>query len=312
VRGVCQGEVAVATELAGDAAAELLARDADLTLADAADTGLYAAPETADTDPDSFTVLGAIAVDAVALNTTGEITEEQTRAATAFVDHSAQHHTPAEAALLPVDQHILAQATHPTTAPDDVDDTAPADPPEPDTPTEVEGHTRPTLLVLDTSTRMAENFDPAREEFAEIAAELTSQGQTVGIWNYSSPLNPGVNKGWRRNLTFTHNADAVSTVLWQLGTGGVPQTRSAATAAVAAAADQAQQTGQPTRVLLVTTGTDADLDDDSFRDQLDQARTDAVSLDVVHLGEAAVDPVLEEQADSFAQGLAALRPAAGI
>lgn len=151
-----------------------------------------------------------------------------------------------------------------------------------------------------------------RDELAGVAAGLTERGQDVAIWNYSSPINPGVKNGWRRNLTFTDDAGAVANVLRQLGTGGVPQTRSAVVAAVDTAADQAQLTGEPVRVLVVTTGTEADMDDESFRQALDRAQDSDVTVDVVHVGDAPVDQALADAADSSTTGLAALRGAAGL
>ena len=87
--------------------------------------------------------------------------------------------------------------------------------------------------------------------------------------------------------------------LQQFGTGGVPQTRSAVTAAVANAADQAAGTEQKAKVLLVTTGTAQDMDDPTFQQALADAKSDNVSLSVVHIGPGEKDAVLDDAADSF-------------
>lgn len=314
---------AVAAELTADddAAAELLDRDAQLTLAQAQATGLYAAPQTAVDENATFTEVGALAVEAVALAPAGDLSEEQSRAAAEFVDYSAEQHSPG-GEVLAVDENLLAQATGddaqrqeetPSQASTTKESTAPQSTPA-EQPTEAPAGTQPmtTLLLLDTSERIAGRFDDARKELAGVADGVTQQGDTVAIWNYSSPINPGVQKGWRRNLNFTDDAGAVADVLRQLGTGGVPQTRSAVVAAAGAAADQARSTGQPVRVLVVTTGTEADIGDDDFRQALSQARSDDVSIDVVHVGDAGADPVLADAADSSATGVASLRGAAGL
>ena len=83
------------------------------------------------------------------------------------------------------------------------------------------------------------------------------------------------------------------------GTGGVPQTRSAVVAALANATDQVSESGQDTRVVLITTGTQQDMDDASFAEAVKNARADGVSLSVVHLGDGDRDAELEKLADSF-------------
>lgn len=309
---------AVATELAADddAAAQLLDRDAELTLDQAQETGLYAAPETAVGEGANFTELGALAVEAVALTSAGEVTEEQSRAAAEFVDYSAEQHSPT-GDVLTVDERLLAQATgaepaeEDTTTPQEsaAETTTPTKDPAP-APEPAQAST--TLLLLDTSEQITGRFDAVRDELAGVADALTEQDKDVAIWNYSSPINPGVQNGWRRNLTFTDDADAVANVLRQLGTGGVPQTRSAVVAAVGTAADQAQLTGAPVRVLVVTTGTEADMGDDRFRQALEQAQNGDVTVDVVHVGDAPVDQVLADAADSSTAGLGSLRGAAGL
>lgn len=124
--------------------------------------------------------------------------------------------------------------------------------------------------------------------------------------------------GWRRNLGFTDGEQVASTVQ-RFGTGGVPQTRSAVVAAAATAADQARESGEESRVILVTTGTVDDMGDQAFISALNNAVGDAaVSLEVVHVGGSDTDSVLTDQAGSFTavespeQLTSALRSAAGL
>lgn len=318
---------AVAAELTADddAAAALLDRDAELTLAQAQATGLYAAPQTATGEDATFTELGSLAVEAVALTPAGEVSEEQSRAAAEFVDYSAEQHSPT-GDVLAVEKRLLAQATGEVDAQEDTtpqestaeESTAEESTAQETTPTEepapAPATPQPvtTLLLLDTSERITGRFDAVRDELAGVAAGLTDQGNAVAIWNYSSPINPGVQKGWRRNLTFTDDADAVANVLRQLGTGGVPQTRSAVVAAANTAADQARLADEPVRVLVVTTGTEVDLSDEDFRQALGRAQSENVMIDVIHVGDAPVDQALADVADSSTTGIGSLRGAAGL
>ena len=102
-----------------------------------------------------------------------------------------------------------------------------------------------TLLLLDTSDALAPNFDPVTGAAADAAQSLGEKNKQVALWNYSSPINPGVQVGYRTNLNFGPGADAAGAVT-QFGTGGVPQTRSAVIAAVQAAAARGLSFGAPT------------------------------------------------------------------
>ncbi|GAB3693907.1 hypothetical protein GCM10027595_06380 [Corynebacterium nasicanis] len=151
-----------------------------------------------------------------------------------------------------------------------------------------------TLILFDTSAQSAPVNAQASEDLSRLALELGGEGQQVALWNYSSPLNPGVTQGWRTNVSFSDGTEAAQ-VVQRFGTGGVPQTRSAVAAAVATAAEQARATGEPVRVLVVTTGTAEDMDEDTFRNAVEQARGDApVTIEVAHLGEGERDAVLAE------------------
>ena len=155
-----------------------------------------------------------------------------------------------------------------------------------------------TLLLLDTSSAMAPMYGPVSEALSTTASDLAADGGAVSLWNYSSPLSETATVGFRQNLGFG-DGKAVSGTLGGFGTGGVPQTRSAVVAAVANAADQAAGTGDKARVVVVTTGTEQDMDDAQFTSALEDAASKDVSLSVIHVGEGNVDAALKSAADSF-------------
>ena len=145
-----------------------------------------------------------------------------------------------------------------------------------------------TLLLLDTSSSMAPIYGPVSQALGTTASDLAADGGAVSLWNYSSPISETATVGYRQNLGFG-DGNAVSGTLGGFGTGGVPQTRSAVVAAVANAADQAAGSGDKARVLVVTTGTEQDMDDAQFTAALKDAASKDVSLSVVHVGEGNVD-----------------------
>ena len=155
-----------------------------------------------------------------------------------------------------------------------------------------------TLLLLDTSTAMAPMYGPVSEALGTTASDLAADGGALSLWNYSSPISETATVGFRQNLGFG-DGNAVSGTLSGFGTGGVPQTRSAVVAAVANAADQTAGTGDKARVVVVTTGTEQDMDDAQFTSALKDAASKDVSLSVVHVGEGSVDAALKSAADSF-------------
>lgn len=155
-----------------------------------------------------------------------------------------------------------------------------------------------TLILLDTSNGMADRFEPVTGALADTARALSGTGQSVALWNYSSPLNPGVTVGFRDNLGFGDGEAAANTIT-NFGTGGVPQSRSAVVAAVDTAADRAADTGSTARVLLVTTGTEGDMDDAGFTQAFEQAAGGNVELSVVHVGPGEPDAAIKGLADSF-------------
>ncbi len=175
-----------------------------------------------------------------------------------------------------------------------------------------------TLFLVDTSDSTAPIMPPLSSSVADAARALGSKAKQTALWNYSSPLSPGVTKGWRENLGFG-DAEMVAQAVAQFGTGGVSQSRSALASAVDAAAEHSQSSGQ-VRVVLVTTGTESDMDTRTFHQQVAQPRK-SVHLSVVHIGRAQPDKAIEDVADTHitvADGTdakemkAALEKAAGL
>ncbi|WP_300917740.1 hypothetical protein [Corynebacterium stationis] len=155
-----------------------------------------------------------------------------------------------------------------------------------------------TLILLDTSNAMAGQFDPVSGALANTARALSGANKAVALWNYSSPLNPGVTVGYRDNLGFGNGDEAANTIQ-AFGTGGEPQTRPAVIAAADVAADRAADINDPVRVLLVTTGTVTAMDDAAFADAFAQAAGNNVELSVVHVGPGAPDAAVEDVATEF-------------
>ena len=146
-----------------------------------------------------------------------------------------------------------------------------------------------TLFLLDTSDAMSPYIQPAKDAIANAALELGAQGKQVGLWNYSSPLNPGVVVGYRQNITVSPDADSVAVAVRRFLTGGVPQTRQAVEAAAGA-----YGTGDAkTRIVLVTTGTADAGDDNAFENAVRGAAGDKVEITVVRVGEGEADQAVE-------------------
>ena len=155
-----------------------------------------------------------------------------------------------------------------------------------------------TLFLLDTSDNLAPYFDEVTQGVAEAASAVGAEGSQVALWNYSSPISATATVGFRRNVAYG-DAENVAFAVRQFGTGGVPQTRSAVVAALDNATDQVAESGKDTRVVLITTGTQQDMDDASFAEALKAARGKGVSLNVLHVGEGEKDAELEKLADSY-------------
>lgn len=319
--------VAAAHALGGEEAAGLLARDREQHTgrAVAGEAAYIAVAEHEVPEGYEFTALPGTAVRhvAITLGPAGEVGEEHSRAGTEFASHAG------ERATVTTDGQqdlgglwAVALGEAPVPEPTEEEQTG-EEQPEPEAPVMAAPPTD-TLLLLDTSRAMAADlpgapnaFRASAEAFAGVATDLEANGNLVALWNYSSPINPGVTKGWRTNIGFSEGSRSAEAVRL-FGTGGFPQTRSALIAAAEAAAYQAAMTGTPVRILLLTTGTDGDVDDATFAASFGAVATEGVWLDVVHLGDAPVDPVVADLADSLtrvsdADALnAGVRSAAGL
>ncbi|MDK4250278.1 VWA domain-containing protein [Corynebacterium pseudodiphtheriticum] len=297
-----------------ESGAELLLRDENKSLADA-DGPVAAVQAISAQDAGSFRALEGAYVEyaAVVLNQSDEIDEEQARAAQAFADDlAAQYHgfeanpevegqVEAETDAKRLDASPVWEAYLARTAldfgntgskhqsNDDADALTATD----------------TLFLLDTSDAMSSGFPgiagPSRfqasaDAIATLAPELSAHGHSVALWNYSSPLNPGVTQGFRRNIDFSDGVETARSVQL-LGTGGVPQTNEALLAAAHAVRDHsgiAQSESQPSRIVLITSGTADGYPD--FPAKLREALGAKAELSVVHVGDGETDPALREVA----------------
>ncbi|MDK8880174.1 vWA domain-containing protein [Corynebacterium sp. MSK008] len=265
-----------------------------------ADAGEYlATAEDAVPEGLQFTPVGADAVyTAFPLNQNEKVDENQARAGQDFARFASEHFEGSEkdqpavsdlvwAAALPAGGEAITadakeggdaqNATDADKAADGAGSNAAALQPE------------NTLFLLDTSDAMAPYIQPAKDAIANTALELGGQGKQVGLWNYSSPLNPGVVVGYRQNITVSPDADSVAVAVRRFLTGGVPQTRQAVEAAAGAyGAGEAK-----TRVVLVTTGTADASDDQAFEDAVRGAAGDKVEITVVRVGEGEADQAVE-------------------
>lgn len=238
-----------------------------------------------------FTPVGAdIVYTAIPLNQNDAVSEDQARAGQDFARSSSEQFDD-QSANQPVISDLVWAAARPAgggalgneaqAAKKDTDDQ-----PEQDNNISPEN----TLFLLDTSEAMAPFIEPAADAIGETALALGGAGKEVGLWNYSSPLNPGVVNGYRQNLTVSPDVESVNIAVHRFLVGGVPQTREALQAA---AADYGSL-DTPTRVVLVTAGTADAGDDDAFADAFRQAAGDKVDVTVVHIGEGASDAAVEQ------------------
>ena len=163
-----------------------------------------------------------------------------------------------------------------------------------------------TLFLFDTSAAMAQASDDGRTWFQVVsnaiaqAVPMVGAQHQVALWNYSSPLNPGVKKGWRENVSFSSSMtnEQIGNTAIGFTTGGVPQTRAATVAALNYATSYAKESSQPARVVLITTGT-SDLGDMSAVTQaLSAAKAAKVELSVVHVGTGTQDSELMKAAQA--------------
>lgn len=147
----------------------------------------------------------------------------------------------------------------------------------------------PTLLLVDTAASAAGTWEQSKAALMDQLATRAAGGSVTSLWNYSSPLNPGVVVGYRTNVGFA-DAESVANSLSQLGIGGYSYTHQAIVAAAATAADYSAATGETVRLVLVTTGTDDATD--NIADQLPSG--EQVQIRVVAIGAGADDAALRD------------------
>ncbi|WP_293829294.1 vWA domain-containing protein [uncultured Corynebacterium sp.] len=265
-----------------------------------ADAGEYlATAEDAVPEGLKFTPVGADAVyTAFPLNQNDKVDENQARAGQDFARFASEH-VDGSAKDQPAVSDLVWAAALPAggeaiTA-DEKEDSDTQNAADPDKAADEAGSNpaalqpENTLFLLDTSDAMSPYIQPAKDAIANAALELGAQGKQVGLWNYSSPLNPGVVVGYRQNITVSPDADSVAVAVRRFLTGGVPQTRQAVEAAAGA-----YGTGDAkTRIVLVTTGTADAGDDNAFENAVRGAAGDKVEITVVRVGEGEADQAVE-------------------
>ncbi|MCG7273298.1 VWA domain-containing protein [Corynebacterium afermentans] len=265
-----------------------------------ADAGEYlATAEDAVPEGLKFTPVGADAVyTAFPLNQNDKVDENQARAGQDFARFASEHFD-GSAKDQPAVSDLVWAAALPAggeaiTA-DEKEDSDTQNAADPDKAADEAGSNpaalqpENTLFLLDTSDAMSPYIQPAKDAIAHAALELGAQGKQVGLWNYSSPLNPGVVVGYRQNITVSPDADSVAVAVRRFLTGGVPQTRQAVEAAAGA-----YGTGDAkTRIVLVTTGTADAGDDNAFENAVRGAAGDKVEITVARVGEGEADQAVE-------------------
>ena len=255
----------------------------------ATDGARYAAT-TRDAAPEGlgFTGLGASVVHAaIPLNQGTGISEDQSRAGQDFARYSADHFD-GNAASQPTISELVWAAATPSGGTELTRDTGSA--------AASSGAVSDTLFLLDTSDAMAPYLPQASDAIGAAARRVAAEGHRVGLWNYSSPLSPGVTRGYRENVALTPNAAEVAAAAGRFLTGGRPRTREAVSAAV----DYARSAGSPVRVVVITTGTADGGADDDYANALKNATGSDVTVSVVHVGPDQEDPALRRVAASEA------------
>ncbi|QGU07327.1 hypothetical protein COCCU_06965 [Corynebacterium occultum] len=276
-------------------AAALLQRDKELTLEQALADGAPLIAVPADDTPEGYEYREldvAREYQVTGIATTDGVSEEQVHAADALVRFAAEQN-PDTGSMAINREQVLAVREAFTTTPETTEETPE---PEEEAMEPVAGTPVDTLFLLDTSAQMNSDFgDRSRFEagaatIADIAPRLGATGRASSLWNYSSPINPGVTKGYRTNLGFGRGTTVANSVQL-LGTAGVPQTRDALAAALQVAGDRARETNAPAKVMLFTSGTADDMSDEQFQSLLDSLPGN-VELAAFHLGPGEIDPVL--------------------
>ncbi|WP_165165213.1 VWA domain-containing protein [Corynebacterium qintianiae] len=276
-------------------------------IADAGNSPLVATSE--DNVPDGYSFVpvdASVLYTAIPLNQGEKVTEDQSRAGQDFARVLSERFQDGGVDQPAISDLVWAAAT-PTGGETITDHTETG-------ATVADGGPVNTLFLLDTSEAMAPYLDSAAAGIASAAEAVADTGHQVALWNYSSPLNPGVTKGYRRNVAFTPDAGEVVQTVNRFLTGGKPQTREAVTAAV----QQVAETGTPARVVVVTTGTADGGDDGTFAGAVSEAAGAGVTVSVVHVGEGQQDQALRGASSSAAdaarpdQVATSIEAAAGI
>ncbi|AWB83982.1 hypothetical protein [Corynebacterium liangguodongii] len=243
-------------------------------------------------------VEGEVVYTAIPLNQADSISEEQARAGQDFAK-AMRDPAAADAGQQPAISDLVWAAATPSGGENITQHTDPG-------AKLADGGPMDTLFLLDTSEAMAPYMTEAERGIADAARAVAASGKSVALWNYSSPLNPGVVNGYRRNVALTPDAEAVADAVGRFLNGGVPRTREAVTAAVSESAGS-------TRIVVVTTGTADGGDDNAFIAGIDNA-----NIAVVHVGEGQQDQALRGAAKSAAEAqrgdqvAPAIKAAAGI
>lgn len=209
---------------------------------------------------------------ALAITTSDGVTEEQSRAATAFLEFASSN---TKTKLDGPAAELINQAV--TIAP------LPKEAPAAAKPAAAK---RDTLIVLDTSDKMTPMYDEVASSLSERIATLGASGYQVGLWNYSSPLSAGVTKGWRPNVPLpdeSKGANAAAAVT-HFGTGGSSFTHEATVAALLSAGEVAAQTKNPVNVVIISTGTDDAGSQGDLTATLQAIDSKLVTLHLINIG----------------------------
>lgn len=304
-----------------DAAAALTSQRTRTT-AEAASKQAKIVATAEDSAPEGLTftpIDGAeLVYNAIPLNTSDTVNEEQTRAAQAFADYAGKtfldsHGEMQETTSISDTVWAAAKPEGGARIADPGEATSNAKSADTGT-TQIEATT--TLFLLDTSAAMSEYNDSAADVLDGAIGELTGAGHSVALWNYSSPLTAGVNKGYRANVAFTTDSDKLTGTAHRFINDGEPLTREAVSAAVDYAESEASPE-KPVRIVLITSGT-ADSGNDYPTRALAEAKDKGVSLTIVQVGANGTDEALAEAAEfttdaTNADALGpAIRKAAGL
>ena len=222
----------------------------------------------------------------IPLNSTDTVDENKSRAGQDLMKQAASAlKADKNSQVVTVSEHVWSQVGETPAAESGQDHNAEADAQEQQGP-------RDTLFLYDTSDGM-QPFKPAVDAaIGDAAKRITQSGHQVALWNYSSPLNPGVIKGWRNNIAMTGDSDDVANTAKMLGTGGVPQTREALFAASAAM----HELDRDVRIVLITTGTSDDNGAPEAAQELRDHFGERITLSVVRVGDNPADDVVSDVA----------------